>query len=144
MSRVRSFFQTYSFSAFASLTLLILRIIVGIAFMHHGWMKIQSPFTWMGPEAPVPAFLQFLAALSEFGGGLALIIGLLTPLAMFGLACTMAVATHMHAIIRKDPFVMTGQGGAYELPLVYLGIALVFMALGPGRYSLDALIFGKK
>jgi len=43
-------------------------------------------------QASVPGFLQGLAALSEFGGGLALIAGLLTPLAAFGIACTMVVA----------------------------------------------------
>src|SRR5438874_2313002 len=72
--------------------LLVLRLVMGAAFVLHGWPKVQNPFAWMGPKASVPGFLQGLAALSEFGGGLALIAGLLTPLASLGIACTMMVA----------------------------------------------------
>src|SRR6218665_1102626 len=72
--------------------LLLLRLMAGIALMSHGFGKIQAPFSWMGPDAPIPGFLLFLAALSEFGGGLALVLGLLVPLASFGIICTMAVA----------------------------------------------------
>ncbi len=69
---------------------LLLRLFAGSALMMHGWGKIQAPFNWMDkmPNHP-PAILQALAALSEFGGGLALILGLLTPLACLGIACTM-------------------------------------------------------
>jgi putative oxidoreductase len=75
--------------------LLLLRLVTAAAFVFHGWYQIQSPggaFGWMGPEAPVPGVLQGLAVLAEFGGGLALILGLLTPLAALGIACTMIVA----------------------------------------------------
>ena len=67
-----------------SVGLLGLRLVMGAAFMFHGWPKIQNPLGWMGPEAPVPAILQALAALAEFGGGMALIVGLLTRLASLG------------------------------------------------------------
>ena len=63
--------------------LLVLRLVAGSALMLHGWPKIQNPFGWMPPQSPVPGILQALAALSEFGGGLALILGLLTPIAAF-------------------------------------------------------------
>jgi putative oxidoreductase len=64
------------------------------------------------------------------------------PLASFGLLCTMAVAVHFHAVIKGDPFV--GFEGSYEPALVYFCIALLFLLLGPGRYSVDAMVFGKK
>lgn len=128
----------------ASWALLFLRLIVGVAFIFHGWGKIQNPFAWMPPEAPVPGIFQFLAALSEFGGGIALIIGFLTPLASFGLGCTMAVATFMHMIVRGDPFVAKGGGASYELALVFLGIAILFFIMGPGKFSLDNKIFGER
>ncbi len=125
----------------ASAAILTIRIVCGIAFMIHGWGKIQNPMGWMGPTAPVPGFLQALAAIAEFGGGLAWVIGLLTPLASLGLAVTMFVATAMHMFVLKDPFVNMQQGSSYELPLVYLCIALLFMAVGPGKYSVDAKVF---
>ncbi|WNG39964.1 DoxX family protein [Archangium violaceum] len=123
----------------ASLGLLALRLLAGVAMMHHGWGKIQNPFDWMGPTAPVPGFLQGLAALSEFGGGLALVLGLLTPLAMFGLLCTMAFASFFH-ISNGDPFV--GKGGpSWELAGLYFVISLCFILCGPGSFSLDAKLF---
>jgi putative oxidoreductase len=122
-----------------SLGLLLLRVLAGVAFMFHGWSKVQNPFGWMGPEAPVPGFFQSLAALAEFGGGLAWVLGLLTPLASFGIACTMAVAIYFHAVMRGDPFV--GQGVSYEPASVFFVIALLFILTGPGRYSLDHKIF---
>ncbi len=124
--------------------LLLVRGVVGMAFMFHGWGKIQHPFGWMGENATVPGWLQALAALSEFGGGAAWMLGLLTPLASFGILCTMATATHMHAIVRGDPFVAKGTGGSYEPALVYLCIAALLLLAGPGKLSLDALIFGRK
>lgn len=112
--------------------------------MHHGWGKIQNPFEWMGDNASIPGFFQALAALSEFGGGLAWALGLLTPLASFGLACTMAVAVYMHAMVFHDPFVAQGPGGSYEPAAVYLCVSLLFILAGPGRFSFDWKIFGER
>ena len=122
--------------------LLVLRLVAGLAFMFHGWGKIQNPLSWMGPEADMPALLQALAALSEFGGGLAWILGALTPLCSLGIFCTMAVAIHMHAVVLGDPFV--GRQGSFESPLVYLCLALLFILIGPGRWSVDAILFKKR
>ncbi len=138
--------QPVSYPAFQSAALLLLRLIVGAAFVLHGWGKIQHPFGWMPPQAPVhiPGFFQFLAAISEFGGGIALILGLVTRLASLGLICTMTVAVYMHMIVRHDPFVSLTGGMSYEPAMGYLGVAILFLALGPGNFSLDAKIFGKR
>ena len=133
--------QPVSQSTLASSALFLLRLIVGSAFVLHGWGKIQHPFSWMGPNATTPSFFQCLAAISEFGGGMALILGLLTPLAAFGILCTMTVAVHMHLMIRHDPFVNPTGGLSYEPALVYLGIMILFLALGPGKFSLDKKLF---
>ncbi len=117
--------------------LVALRVIAGVGLMLHGLPKIQNPFGWMGPDSGMPGILQALAALSEFGGGLAWILGALTPLASLGVLATMAVAVMTHAA-QGHPFV--GRSGSYEAALVYLGVALVFMLSGPGRFSLDALL----
>lgn len=117
--------------------ILLLRLISGAAFIQHGWPKFQHAFSWMGPEATVPGFLQALAALSEFGGGIALMLGLLTRLAALGIACTMGYAIFLVHLPKGDPFV-GGGGGSYELAAVYLTLMLVFLLRGPGQYSLDA------
>ncbi len=137
-------FKPLNLSARVSAGLLILRLVVGLAFIFHGYGKIQNPFGWMGPNAGTPGIFQALAAISEFGGGLAWMLGLLTPLASFGLACTMAVAVWTHAVVLGDPFASTGKGGSYEPALVYFCVALLLMLAGPGRFSLDRVLFGEK
>jgi putative oxidoreductase len=128
----------------SALGILLLRVIVGSAFVVHGLPKIQSPFSWMGPGAPVPGFLQALAAVSEFFGGLALIFGFLTPLAALGIAFTMAFALVMvhlrsgNAWISADP-----SKPAYELVALYLLAVISIILTGPGAFSLDALLFGR-
>ncbi len=131
-------------SAMASMVLLILRLVAGSAFILHGSQKLQSPMGWMGPESSVPGFFQFLAAISEFGGGIGWVLGILTPLASLGIASTMTVAVYFHSMVRKDSFVNLTGGPSYELALVYLGIALVFLVLGPGKFSLDKKLFGER
>ena len=124
-----------------SIALLALRVVVGLAFMRHGWGKIQHPFNWMGDSATTPGILQALAALSEFGGGFGFIVGLFVPLAAFGIACTMGFAVFTHMIIKGDPFMAMG-GSSYELAAVYFCVALVLLTLGPGKISADRIVFG--
>lgn len=112
--------------------------------MFHGWPKIQNPFSWMGPDAPVPGILQGMAALAEFGGGLGIILGLLTPIAAFGIICVMLTAIFMVHIPKGDVFVGGGPGGSYELPALYFAAISAILMLGPGKFSLDALLFKKK
>src|SRR5258708_34408927 len=106
--------------------------------MHHGWSKIQHPFSWMGPDSGTPAFFQSLAALSEFGGGMAWILGLLLPLASFGIACTMAVAIHLPVMGLKQPFVPPQTDkSAYDPPPPYLTLAPPFALPCPGPHWAD-------
>ena len=122
--------------------LLALRLVFGGALVLHGLQKIGNPSGWMGPDAPVPGALQFLAFLSEFGGGLALLFGLLTPLASLGVLATMLVATLMaHG---AHPWVGAPGSPSKESALGYLAFALAMLLTGPGRLSLDALLFGRK
>jgi len=137
-------FKPLGLSARVSAGLLVLRLVVGLAFMFHGYGKIQNPYGWMGPNANMPGIFQALAALSEFGGGLAWMLGLLTPLASLGLACTMGVAVRLHALVLQDPFVRKDPGGSYELASVYFCVALLLLLAGPGRFSVDRLVFGEK
>lgn len=141
----QSLFNPAATSARFSLGLLLLRLVVGPAFMLHGWGKIQNPFGWMGEGAGTPGIFQAAAAVSEFGGGIAWTLGLLMPLASLGLLCTMGVAVYTHAVVFGDPFVKmdASPGGMYEPALVYFVISILFLLVGPGRFSLDRLIFGR-
>jgi len=140
---ILSLFSAGTTGAWGSVGLLVLRVVVGTAFVLHGWPKFQNPFGWMGPEAPMPAFLLGLAALAEFGGGIALILGLLTRLAALGIACVMVVAITAVHLPQGDPFVGKAGGASYELAAVYLACMVVFLLIGPGRFSLDALLLDR-
>jgi putative oxidoreductase len=125
--------------------LLVLRLVVGAAFILHGWGKIQNPMHWMDgfSESPPPGVLQAAAAVAEFGGGIALILGLLTPLASLGIIGTMCGALFLVHIPHGDSFV-NPRGGSYELAAVYLAAGLLFLCAGPGKLSADACLFGGK
>lgn len=124
-----------------NIAIVILRLVAGIAMMQHGWGKIQNPLGWMGDDSNIPAVLQALAAVSEFFGGLFVALGLLTPLAAFGVLCTMAYATYKHAILNGDPFV--GRP-SYELALIYFSIMLLVLLAGAGKFSIDNVLFGRR
>ena len=137
---LRSLIAPTALSPAGSFALLTLRLVSGVALMNPGWGKIQNPFHWMDKgDAPAAPLLQAAAALSEFGGGLAFILGLLTPLAALGVVSTMAVAISTH-LGRGDAFV--GKGGSWELAGVYGAIGLVLLFVGPGALSVDRFLRG--
>jgi putative oxidoreductase len=126
----------------AAVGLLLVRLVVGAAFVLHGWSKIQSPggpMGWMGPDSLIPGILLGAAAFSEFAGGLALILGAMTPLAAVALIATM-IGALQHHLSAADPFVKPG-GPSWELAGVYLAISILFLLVGPRRISVDAMLF---
>lgn len=132
------FYPTHTIAT--STGLLLVRLVMGAAFMFHGWPKIQNPLHWLDRmSSPPPAVLQALSAVAEFVGGAALILGVLTPLAAFGLVCTMAGALATVHIPARHPFVDAGGGHSFELAAIYLAVSLLLLLTGPGRWSLDAL-----
>ena len=139
------FHPRYYFDGAGAVGLLILRLLIGCALAIHGFQKIQSPggfFGWMGPD--VPGFLQGLATFSEFFGGLALIVGLLTQLACLGVMSTMFVAVLSTFTNAKMPtyFIKPpgASGDAIESALGYFVIALAIFLIGPGLLSIDAIL----
>lgn len=125
------------------LVLLIFRVTVGIVMAVHGWQKLTDIPTWTGHltamGVPFPQLSAYLSVAGEFGGGLGLIFGLLTPVAAFGVFCTMAVA------VFKVHFAngLLAKNNGFEYPLVLMTAALYFMARGSGPFGLDT-IFCKK
>jgi putative oxidoreductase len=82
----------------------------------------------------VPAPLALLAAITEFFGGVALLIGLFSRLAAVGIAVTMAVA--MFKVHFANGFLLSNEGGGYEYTLVLLLVSIAVAILGPGRLAI--------
>ncbi|MEM6433208.1 MAG: TQO small subunit DoxD [Cyanobacteria bacterium P01_D01_bin.115] len=73
-----------------------------------------------------------------------MMVGFLTPLAALGLAGAMAIALALH-LLQGTPFVKAtpdAAGESYDNSLLYLAIALLFVFLGSGVFSVDYLLFG--
>jgi putative oxidoreductase len=128
----------------AALGLLILRLVVGLSLAAHGSQKL---FGWFGGSgitgwAAVVAKLRirpplqwaWIAALSEFGGGLLVALGLLWPLGAFAIIGAMLVAI---ATVHWPKGFFVTKGG-YEFNLVLIASAVALALTGPGLYSLDS------
>src|SRR3989338_2190037 len=92
--------------------LLLLRVGLGLAFIIHGFPKIMGgvgQWTWLGNQMSqlgitfAPAFWGFMAAFSEFFGGILLVLGLGTRVAAFLMTSTMIVAT-LHHVNQGDAY----------------------------------------
>lgn len=93
-----------------------------------------------------PATCAFVA-LVEISAGCALIIGLLTQLALLGLLSVLLFATWCTAsekVKQQKPVDDVDCVSCYlwRVEGVYIVIALVLFLSGPGRYSLDHLLLG--
>jgi putative oxidoreductase len=122
----------------AALTLF--RVVVGLILAAHGFQKAMDPSQFQAHLVqmgfPLPSVMTYLAIAGELFGGLGLAVGLLTPIAAFGVASTMLVA--VVAVHLKNG--LFAANGGFEYPLVLLMSALWFMAAGAGPWSLDAII----
>ena len=139
--------------------LLLLRLGFGYQFMLTGWGKlsnIEKPtqfFTELG--IPMPRLNAYMAGTTEFVGGLFLILGLASRLVSIPLTFVMLVAyatahrPSLVAIFSPTPDPKTQQIDALterirnafdQAPFPFLCAALVILAFGPGRASLDHLI----
>lgn len=120
---------------------LLLRLTLGVAFIYHGYGKLFSPdsWAWLGSNMPLlgtetlAPFWGFMAAFSEFVGGILLVFGLLTRVSALFIGFTMAVAILYHM----------GKNEGYELSLVFFMLAICVQFLGAGKYSVDDKLFAK-
>jgi putative oxidoreductase len=131
---------------FRDLGLLVLRVGIGVMFICHGFPKLTAgPELWTklgGALSAVgidfaPTFMGFMAAISEAGGGMLLVLGLFTRPACFFLLSTMSVATLMH-LKGGDSFVKY----SHALEAAILFFSLLF--IGPGKWSLDGKLARKR
>ncbi|MER5326379.1 DoxX family protein [Streptosporangium roseum] len=128
------------------LAALIARLVLGVIFIAHGWQKLRSGgidattagFATLG--VPMPRVAAAFTIAVELGGGILLLLGLLTPLVGFLIAVEM-LGAFIFAHMGKGVFVSEG---GFELVGALGSAALLLAAGGAGRFSLDHLIFGRR
>ncbi|MDY7108701.1 MAG: DoxX family protein [Planctomycetota bacterium] len=96
-------------------------------------------------------YLAWLAAVTEFGGGILILVGFLSRIWGLGLAIAMGTAVYLTT---WDPYISTGpfEVAQNHIPMfnrafaqLGLGVlALSVLLAGPGPLSLDRLVFGKR
>ncbi|MBI4433199.1 DoxX family protein [Candidatus Uhrbacteria bacterium] len=115
--------------------LLVLRLALGTVFIYHGYGKLfgaaPSIPAFSGMLAslgfPLPAFFAWVVGLTEFFGGIAVVLGVFVSQAALLLAIIMAVA---FLIVKKAAL----PAGDVDLALFSMAVALALM--GGGAFSL--------
>jgi len=125
------------------LTLLLLRIGVGVIFIYNGYPKIFGRRLEHIHEMiyinHLPYYFVYIAFALEVGGGGLLILGLFTRLFGLLLAGEMAIAMWKGEQFFQNPLAVD----KYELAMA-LGVgAFALATFGAGAISLDRALFGK-
>ena len=121
-------------------TLLLRIAFCGLMFYNHARMKLllfsENPESFPDPLGIGGALSYYLVVFAEVVCAVLVLLGSFTRLALIPLLITMAVATL--AVNWDNPM------ADKELPLMYLSVYAAVFLLGPGRFSLDAVWFGKR
>ena len=132
---------------------LTLRLIAGFSFMEHGYAKLaRGPGAFAGIlhalGVPFPDLLAWATIFVELAGGLAVLVGLLIPLAATPMIVVLLVAiatVHLPNGFSSIILLSVTETGAhfgqpgYETDLLYLAGLLALVLGGPGPLALDTL-----
>ncbi len=120
------------------------RVLLSIIFIMAGWGKISAPDATIAYIAshglPIPQVAYYVDLVIEFGGGLAILLGLQTrfsALVLAGFCVVTGVIFHYHP---GDQ----GQMINYLKNLAMAGGFLQLFAVGGGAWSLDAMIIARR
>jgi putative oxidoreductase len=128
-------------SAFESYALAVLRIVAGFTFTLHGAQKFGA-LGGIGGHAAASYSMLWFAGVIEIIGGPLIILGLFTRPVAFVLCGEMAAAyfmVHIHLGPWLWPLLNMG-----EITVLYCFIYLYLVTAGPGAFSLDGVIHGKR
>ena len=125
--------------------LLVMRLIVGVIFVAHGYQKIglgmdQVAGFFRSTGIIFPLFFAYFITYLELIGGILLILGLFTHLIAKLFVIEMLVAFLM-VHVSKGLFV--NQGG-FEYVAVLFGAAMVIMVFGPGKIAVEDFLQKRK
>jgi putative oxidoreductase len=122
--------------------LTVIRLVIGLFITYHGFevfdhQKMEDYVKWLSDlNFPEPVLMVYLGKGFEFAGGIFLLLGFLTRLAIIPLIITMLTITFG---MGKGKIFMDDQH-----PFLFVLLFLVIFFTGPGKFSLDHIFFGNK
>jgi putative oxidoreductase len=136
----KKFFKVTALPPYVDMAIFILRVGTAFLMIPHGFQKFQKiihgEFGFSDPIGIGEFPSLILTVFAELICSILVLLGLFTRPALFFLIFTMTVVAFV---------IKLGQGlGEMEKALLYLFPFISLYILGPGRYSLDYYIFGKK
>jgi putative oxidoreductase len=127
--------------ALAPYAVTILRVLVGVTFLLHGFPKIANIGGFAGfltsLGVPAPGLFAFLVVALEVGGGLLLILGLATRWVSLLFVIQMLVTTLLVKLPSAGFIAPQGGGAGAELDLLLLAAALILLTHGSGPLSIE-------
>jgi putative oxidoreductase len=130
-----------SLNRLAPLSPAILRIVLGIGFIVHGYTKVENGLSASGFAGfldglgvPASSTVAPIVAFLEMGLGALLVIGLMTRISAIILFLVLVGAV---AYFKNDGFLFNGNQNGAELDLVYMAGLVSLAITGPGRLSAD-------
>jgi putative oxidoreductase len=129
----------------ADFIILVARVMIGLTFILSGWPKLlhfQASVARL-TQRGIPEFLAYLAPPVEFFGGLAVLVGFLTPYAalLMVLFTVIATATSHRFWEFTDPAQYRAQSSNFWKNVSMIGGILLLWVTAGGRYSLDRVLF---
>jgi putative oxidoreductase len=135
-------------------SVLIARLFLGVVILPHGLQKLLGMFGGYGFSGTVdffvtngvPAAIAFLIIIGESFGAVGLILGFLSRLAALGITLIMLGAISL--VHLPHGFFMNWfgnkQGEGFEFHLLAIGLALVVLIKGGGKWSVDGALVKDK
>lgn len=149
---LRLLFGTTSAGSAVDVALLVMRIALAWVFIYYGAVKLFGAFPGSGVHGIHQTalymehtahlrpgeFFAVMAGLIEFGGGIAMALGLLTRLAGLALFGDMVMA--MITVTWATGLKSSSSPPGYQINLALAALALAAALIGAGRFSIDAVI----
>ena len=136
------------------LAALIARLALGLVVLPHGLQKLFGMFGGYGfgptveffASIGVPAFIAVLVILGDSFGALFLLLGFISRVSVAGITLIMIGAVFL--VHLPNGFFLnwdgTQKGEGFEFHILALGLALIVILRGGGKWSLDGIIGGRK
>ena len=120
----------------------LVRIITGAFLIYHGWevfdeQQMHEYAAWdIFQNRPKPLMIVYIGKGSELLAGVLLALGLFTRIGCFIIACTFIYISFF-----------VGNGKIWyedQHPFMFVLLAFMFFFTGPGRWSVDSILFQKQ